>query len=184
MRAQGVSLWLVPDGPEAQATTALIGELSARFGSPPFPPHVTLLGGLATDADTAVERSQRLAASLRDFSVRFEGLEHSAEYFRALVVRVAPDLPILDARRRAQMAFPAEPVGPFVPHLSLLYGSLPVETRRHLAADVRESSPDAMVMRSLDVMATQGTPSEWRRLARLPLAAALGAAENVSPTER
>ena len=184
MRANGVSLWLVPEGPEAQATTALIGELSARFGTPSFLPHVTLLGGLAVDAATAVERARALASTLRDFSVRFEGLEHSADYFRALIVRVAPDLPVLDARRRAQMAFPSEPVGPFVPHLSLLYGSLPVETRRHLAAEVRESAPEAMVLSRLDVVATEGLTSEWRLLARLPLSPARDASESVSATER
>jgi hypothetical protein len=179
MRAQGVSLWLVPDGPEAQAITALIGELSARFGTPPFPPHVTLLAGLAADPETAVATGRELAGQLRDFSVRFEGLEHSADYFRALVVRIVPDLPILDARRRAQAAFPLAPVAPFLPHLSLLYGSLPVETRRHLAAEARESAPSAIVLRSLDVVATEGTPAEWRRLARLPLAGTPGSTGSV-----
>ena len=180
MRSQGVSLWLVPDGPEAQAIAALIGEISARFGTPTFAPHVTLLGGLSVDAEAAVEAAGQLAAGLSDLSIRFEGLEHSADYFRALVVRVAPDLPILDARRRAQAAFPSEPVGPFVPHLSLLYGTVPVETRRHLAAEVRESAPAAIVMRHLEVVATEGTVAEWRRLARLPLSGAASA----HPTER
>jgi len=168
MRAQGVSLWLVPDGPEAQATAALIGELSARFGTPTFAPHVTLLGGLAVDPETAVTTAGDLAAGLTDLSVRFEGLEHSGDYFRALVVR------------RAQAAFPSEPVGPFVPHLSLLYGAVPVETRRHLAAEVRESAPAAIVMRHLDVVATEGAVAQWRRLARLPLSGPAGA----HPTER
>jgi hypothetical protein len=182
MRAQGVSLWLVPDGPEAQAISALIGEMSARFGTPSFAPHVTLGGGLAAPPDDAVERARGLARLLRDLSIRFEGLEHSADYFRALVVRVAPDLPILDARRRAQMAFPSESFGPFVPHLSLLYGSLPVETRRHLAAEARESAPSAMVMKSLEVVSTEGEPGEWRSLMRLPLAPSL--VPQPAPTER
>lgn len=180
MRAQGVSLWLVPDGPEAQAIAALVGELSARFGTPTFAPHVTLLGGLGVEAETAVSVAGQLAAGLPDLSIRFEGLEHSADYFRALVVRVAPDLPILEARRRAQAAFPSEPVGPFVPHLSLLYGTVPVETRRHLAAEVRESAPTAIVLRHLDVVATEGAVTAWRRLARLPLAGLSSA----QPTER
>jgi hypothetical protein len=179
MRAHGVSLWLVPEGPEAQAVSALIGELSARFGTPSFPPHVTLLAGIGADPEAVVARARGLAGSLRDFSVRFDGLEHSAEFFRAVIVRVAPDLPILDARRRAQAAFPAEPVGPFVPHLSLLYGSLPVETRRHLIADVRESAPDSIVLRRLDVVLTDGTPGEWRGLERLPLSGVAGAPETV-----
>ena len=180
MRAQGISLWLVPEGPEGLAISALVGELSARFGTPQFAPHVTLLGGIAASADAAVATARDLAATLSDLSIRFDGLEHSADYFRALVVRVAPDLPILDARRRAQAAFPAEPVGPFVPHLSLLYGTLPVETRRHLAAEVRESAPPAIVMRALEVQQTEGTPAEWRRLARLPLSRR----ESSLPTER
>jgi hypothetical protein len=182
MRAHGVSLWLVPDGPEAQAISALIGEMSARFGTPPFAPHVTLVGGLGADPDAVVERARDLSRLLRDFSLRFEGLEHSADYFRALVVRVAPDLPILDARRRAQMAFPSESFGPFVPHLSLLYGTLPVETRRHLAAEARDSAPGAMVMKSLEVVLTEGEPGAWRHLARLPLTTSL--VGQAAPTER
>lgn len=169
MRTHGVALWLVPDGPEAQAISALIGELSARFGTPTFAPHVTLLGGVTADRDAAVATGRELAAGLQDLPVRFDGLEHSAEFLRALVVRIAPELPILDARRRAQMAFPAEPVGPFLPHLSLLYGALPVETRRHLAAEVRESAPASIVLRGLEVVETEGTPAQWQRLARFPL---------------
>lgn len=179
MRTQGVSLWLAPDGPESQAIAALIGELAARFGTPTFPPHVTLLGGIQETPEAVLPRARDLARLLRDFSVRFNGLEHSAEYLRALVVRVVPDLPILDARRRAQMAFPGEPVGPFVPHLSLVYGSLPVETRRHLVGEVGPSAPDSIVLRSLDVMSTEGTADEWRLLERLPLTTALGAVGNV-----
>jgi hypothetical protein len=184
MQARGVSLWLVPDGPEDQAIAALIGELAARFGTPSFPPHVTLMAGIQEAPDLVVARGREMARVLRDFSIRFNGLEHSAEYFRALIVRVTPDLPILDARRRAQMALPGEPVGPFVPHLSLLYGSLPVETRRHLMGEVSASAPDTIVLRHLDVVSTEGPVSEWRQLARLPLTAALGALESVSPTER
>src|SRR5262245_34087807 len=172
MRTQGIALWLVPEGPEAQAVAALIGELSARFGTPTFAPHVTLLVVQGADAETVLASGRELARQLQDFSVRFDGLDHSADYHRSLVVRIAPDLPILDARRRAQVAFPSEPVGPFVPHLSLLYGTLPVETRRHLTAEVRESAPGSIVLRGLDVVETEGAPAEWRRLARFALAAA------------
>jgi 2'-5' RNA ligase len=172
MRTQGTALWLVPDGPEAQAMSALIGELSARFGTPTFAPHVTLLAVQGSEAQAVLEGGRELARSIQDFSVRFDGLEHSADYLRALVVRIAPDLPILDARRRAQAAFPSEPVGPFVPHLSLLYGSLPVETRRHLTAEVRESAPASIVLRGLQVMSIDGTPGEWRPLGRFRLSPA------------
>jgi hypothetical protein len=95
------------------------------------------------------------------------------------VVRIAPDLPILDARRRAQAAFPSEPVGPFMPHLSLLYGTLPVETRRHLTAEARESAPGSIVLRGLQVVSIDGPPGEWRGLARFPLARAAASPANV-----
>ena len=69
MRAQGISLWLVPDGPESLAIAALIGELSARFGTPQFSPHVTLLGGIASGAEAAVAAARDLAAGLSDLSI-------------------------------------------------------------------------------------------------------------------
>ena len=128
MQARGVSLWLTPEGPEAQAVGAIVSELSCRFGTPVFSPHVTLLAGLALHPEAVVGRCRELARGLHPFSLRFLGVQRGADFFRTLYVLASPDLPILDARQRAESLFPAHPRESFMPHLSLLYGALPAET--------------------------------------------------------
>jgi hypothetical protein len=169
MQAKGVSVWLTPEGPEAQAVGALVSELSCRFGTPVFSPHVTLMAGLALHPDAVVGRCRELARGLHSFSVRFLGVQRSADYFRALYVLASPDLPILDARQRTESLFAAHPRESFMPHLSLLYGTLPAETLRLLAEEVSSSSPATLLLQTLEVVSTEGPVSAWRSLARLPL---------------
>jgi 2'-5' RNA ligase len=169
MQARGVSLWLTPEGPEAQAVGAVVSELSCRFGTPAFAPHVTLMAGLALHPDVVVGRCRELARGLHPFSLRFLGLQRGADYFRTLYVLASPDLPILDARQRAESLFAAHPRESFIPHLSLLYGALPAETLRLLAEEVAPSAPPSLLLQTLEVVSTEGPVSAWRSLARLPL---------------
>ncbi|MET0556606.1 MAG: 2'-5' RNA ligase family protein [Vicinamibacteria bacterium] len=169
MQARGVSLWLTPEGPEAQALGAIVSELSCRFGTPAFTPHVTLMAGLALHPEAVVGRCRELARGLHPFSLRFLGVQRGADYFRTLFVLASPDLPILDARQRAESLFAAHPRESFMPHLSLLYGALPTETLRLLAEEVSASSPPSLLLQTLEVVSTEGPVSAWRSLARLPL---------------
>jgi 2'-5' RNA ligase len=171
MQARGVSLWLTPEGPEAQALGAIVSELSCRFGTPVFAPHVTLLAGLALHPDVVIGRCRELARGLHPLSLRFLGVQRGTDYFRTLYVLASPDLPILDARQRAESLFAAHPRESFMPHLSLLYGALPAETTRLLAEEVSSSSPATLLLRTLEVVSTEGPVSAWRSLARLPLGA-------------
>jgi Cyclic phosphodiesterase-like protein len=169
MEARGVSLWLTPEGPEAQAVGALLSELSCRFGTPVFGPHVTLMAGLALHPDAVVGRCRELARGLHPIPLRFLSVQRGADYFRALYALASPDLPILDARQRAEALFPAHPRESFLPHLSLLYGALPGETMRLLAEEVGSASPPSLLLYTLEVVSTEGPVSAWRSLARLPL---------------
>lgn len=169
MQAKGVSLWLTPEGPESQAVGAVVSELSCRFGTPTFAPHVTLMAGLELHPDAVVGRCRELARGLHPFSLRFLGVQTGTDYFRSLYVLASPDLPILDARKRAETLFAAHPRESYMPHLSLLYGSLPAETARLLAAEVVPAAPPSLVLRTLEVVATEGPVSDWRSIARLPL---------------
>jgi cyclic phosphodiesterase-like protein len=169
MRAHGVSLWLVPEGPEALAVDALIGELACRFGTPHFAPHLTLVAGIETGAEAVVRGAHALAQRLPVTPVRFLGLAHTPDYFRALFARAAEDLPIANARRQAEDLLGPAPPGAFAPHLSLLYGRIPHETLRLLVDEFRAASPPSIVMRALEVVSTEGEVHEWRSLARLPL---------------
>jgi hypothetical protein len=141
-----------------------------RFGTPPFAPHVTLLAGLALHPEAVVGRCRELARSLHPFPLRFLGVQRGTDYFRTLFVLASPDLPILDARQRAESLFAAHPRESFMPHLSLPLRSA---ARRDGAPAGRRGLLVGTAVAAASGRSRWSRPrgpvSAWRSLARLPL---------------
>jgi 2'-5' RNA ligase len=163
-----VALWLVPEGEAAARFGGLIDRLAARHGTPRFHPHLTLLGALGAD-DHVARRAQLLAADTAPFEITLARTVGRDEFFRAVVVEAAPSLPLLRLHHLAREAFDKlDDPSPFEPHLSLVYGDLPRALRDEIIAGLPDVHARFRVT-SLGVWSTDGTPEQWRELARYPL---------------
>ena len=163
-RARGVSLWLMPEGAERERLAALIEDLAARLGTRPFAPHVTLLPGLEGREERILATAALLAASVRPFRVRLVAVEGRDEHFRCLFARAEADEPLLAAHAAAARAFDRGPDPAFLPHLSLVYGTLAPETKRRLAAELVGAAALSFEVSSLRVWRTEGPVGGWREL--------------------
>jgi 2'-5' RNA ligase len=128
MTARIHSLWLMAEPADEALLTDLVVELSGRYGTPLFAPHLTLQGD--TEAPLA-ELEQAVAAAaetLPAFAAPVALVEGSDAFFRSFYARFAVS-PSLAALKRA-----LDPAGLdiFMPHVSLLYGT--VEPRAKAAA--------------------------------------------------
>ncbi|HSD67492.1 MAG TPA: 2'-5' RNA ligase family protein [Vicinamibacteria bacterium] len=168
-RVWGVSLWLMPEGAARPRLARLIEGLAARLGTEPFPPHLTLLPGIEGRAPGDVLAAGRsLAAGLRPFTVRLESVEHREEYFRCLIARAAADGPLVAAHEAAARAFAREPDPAFLPHLSLVYGSLAPQRGQALAAEVAPDAAVAFEAARLHVWRTAGPVGDWLEIGAFP----------------
>jgi hypothetical protein len=168
---RGVSLWLMPDGEARDRFEALIGRLAVRFGTPPFPPHVTLLPGIeGRSEDDVLDATRVLGATLRPFPVRLQALEGRDEPFRCLFARAAADEPLLCAHRAAARAFGRAPDPEYFPHLSLVYGTLPPDVKAGLGVDLVAEAAVSFEAGSLHAWWTEGPVGHWREIGsfRLP----------------
>ncbi len=136
-RAKGFSLWLMPEGEERERLAGWIDRLADRVGSERFAPHVTLLAGADGPRADVLARAAAVVARLGPFEVRLDGVDGRDEHFLCLFARVSPLEPLLAAHGAAARAFGREPERTYRPHLSLLYGSLPLEPKRLLALPAR-----------------------------------------------
>jgi 2'-5' RNA ligase len=169
-RARGVSLWLMPEGEARDRLAGLIARLSERFSTPAFPPHVTLLPGIGGREDDLIAVSAALAADLPPFPVRLRGVEGCDEHFRCLFARAVADRPLRAAHAAAARAFGREPDPAFLPHLSLVYGTLPPETKWPLAMELASAVPRSIEVARLHVWRTEGPVGDWREVGTFPLA--------------
>lgn len=162
---RGVSLWLVPEGDAHDRLQALIGRLAARFGTPSFPPHVTVLPGIEGRSEGDVlDSTCALGATLRPFPVRLHGLQGRGEPFLCLFARAAADEPLLSAHREAAQAFGRAPDPAFLPHLSLVYGTLALGVKESLVAELATEAALSFEAGALHVWRTEGPVGGWRKI--------------------
>lgn len=166
---EAASLWLAPEGETAERLALWIGRLADRLRTERFAPHVTLLSGLSGDPSALRERAGAAAAELAPFDVRLDAVEARDEHFRCLFVRVAETSALAAAHATAARAFGRAPDPSFLPHLSLVYGTLAPERKRDLAHEAASLLDVRFEVRSLRLWSTAGPVASWRELEVFPL---------------
>ena len=163
------SLWLTPPPPVYARFARLIAALSRRLGTPRFPPHITLAGAGAEREEDAIARAKALAATLAPVPVRLLDIGYSDAYFRCLFIRAERSPALLAAHRAAARALGGEVSDDFMPHLSLVYGNLPVERKKTLIAEIGRRFDLEFTAAQTTLCLPAGEPDGWRTLGPFPL---------------
>ena len=158
---KGYALWLVPADPEFGQLAEQIARLSRELTTPQFDPHITLLSGITLPGVETLARSAVLAASLTSFQIELDGISCLDEYFRCVFVGVIPDVPILKAHQVAREIFDMDDEQPYMPHISLVYGKLPQETKERIVAELASMTVGRFEVRRLAVWRISGPVHEW-----------------------
>lgn len=165
------SLWLMPAPSDEALLTGIVSDLSGRFGTPFFAPHLTLQGDTETTLD-ALERAITAAAgAVEAFAEPVSVVEGSDAYFRSFYARFA----VSPALAKLKQALDPEGQASFMPHVSLLYG--PVEATEKAAAiaeiDARLAGRPIRFDRIGIVTSGQDVPiADWRVVTSVALRSA------------
>jgi len=161
----GYALWLMPTGETRQRLSGTILELSRQYATPAFEPHVTLAGSIVGPAREVESKIKNLARRIPPFTVRLTTVEGLEEYFRCLFVRVAQTHPIMSANKAAREIFrlPKQPA--FMPHLSLLYGSLLSKEKERIIISLGRQFELEFKAATLHLYLIKREPEAWRRVA-------------------
>jgi 2'-5' RNA ligase len=163
-------LWLVPTGAVYERLGGVLSELSARYQSPQFDPHLTLLGRLEGEEGALVDRAHQLARVLHPFEARLKEPSCEAQYFRCLFLPAELSPSILDAHQRATQIFDAQPASAFEPHVSLLYGLFPESLKREIIDALPPDLPSRFPVSYLQLIRAISTdPQDWQVAAVLEL---------------
>lgn len=162
------SLWLTAAGSVRDRLAHTIAVLAGRFGTPAFEPHVTLLSGLTGSEDEVGRGAENLARRAGPISIRLGRVGFEDEYFRCCFL-VAEGNGLLAARRLGKAVFSLESAA-YAPHLSLIYGRLPVSVRERLRSEIERMLPVVFDARTLEVWQTTGQVVSWKRVASFRLA--------------
>ena len=174
---RGYSLWLTPEGAERAVLAGWIDRLAGRYRTEVFPPHVTLLSGLDGPPAELLATAARAAAGLSLLTICLDGVTGRDEHFRCLFVQAVEATALRAAHESVARAFGRAADPAFLPHLSLVYGSLQPDQKQGLAHELRDHVAVRFEARRLHVWSTDGPVADWREAAVF----ALGG-RSVSPT--
>lgn len=169
MADQRCSLWLMPPANLRERYARIIRRLAAAYDTPPFLPHVTLLGELPGPPELVRARCTALAAQIAPYELRLTAIGYQDVFFRALFVRVDPTPPVLAAYDRAVAQFPQEQPAPYMPHLSLLYGDFPAERKPSMTAAVGEDVSGQFRAEALYLVDVARPIEQWQVRETFPL---------------
>lgn len=160
-RVKGYSLWLMPEGEAKETLESLIARLSEKFDTPPFLPHLTLLGQVVEDEDAVIKKTARLAASLAPLTIHFEGAGYKDEYFRCLFLIAGKDPALMSANLAAREMFGRIDDPTFMPHLSLVYGNLSARDKEGVISEMAGLFDYSFQVSKISLFSTAGFPHEW-----------------------
>ncbi len=162
------SIWLMPRAEDEDLLAGIVAELSQRFDTPLFAPHLTVKG----DTDITVAKLEaairEAAASVAAFSEDIAAVETSDAYFRSFYARFPVNAPLERLKRHLD----GELAASFMPHVSLLYGPVPPGPKARASEEIaaRLVARPVGFDRLCVVTSGQDVPiAEWTIVASAPL---------------
>lgn len=163
------SLWLIPDQKAYREIAQVIERLSSRHKSPSFEPHVTLLSGIIEDGQEAFDKAAAFAEALASIEAGLVSIDFLETYYRCLFFRTDESQALLAARKEAEELFTHTQIEPFIPHISFLYGSLPIFAKEAIISELGGAYPKKICLTRLRLVDTGLRPEQWRNLGEWPL---------------
>jgi 2'-5' RNA ligase len=158
-------LWLEPTGKTHELLATTIAHLSQEHGGPLFDPHVTLLGEIAGQEGTLIHKTEKLAHALSPFDLTLTVPAFQDQYFRCVFMRVEATSALLEAHTLARKVFHKEDAIPYLPHLSLLYGSYPRSLKEQIIGTVPTSLSVQFTASAVTLFRVEGnSPKDWHRV--------------------
>lgn len=121
----------MPSAEDGAFLSSLVAELSGRFGTPLFTPHLTVKGDTDLPIAALAGGIREAAATVPALPEAVAAIETSDAYFRSFYARFHLSAPLAQLKQQLDSDMAAN----FMPHVSLLYGLVAPAPKAAAAAE-------------------------------------------------
>jgi 2'-5' RNA ligase len=161
-------LWIVPPTGEKELLQKVIINLSKKYHSSSFEPHVTLLSDISCYKEVMIQKANILASKLHIFPLCLNEISFSTTYFQSAFIRVKATAALMNANLIAKEIYQVDN-NVFMPHLSLIYGNHTMDKREKIVSEVILPKNIKFNVEKIIVTPCTNNPNDWIHLAELPL---------------
>lgn len=167
--APAYHLWLQPTGRAYDTLENIIVDLSTTYASPPFEPHVTLLGSLPGSEEDITRRVSHLGACVQLFDLQLIAPAYGDRYFQCIFYNACESPALIAVHELANNLF-GNISRTFMPHLSLMYGDVPLELKKQIIAALPDILPLSFTVDKLHLIRAESQdPQDWSHLCTVHL---------------
>lgn len=130
-----LTYWLIPAEPARSHFAAVISDFATRFDAPIFEPHMTVYATIMGKEDGAAVLEQ-VVANCGTYSLRTSGVSYSDEFTKTLFVQFHPSEALSKLTANFREASSSKDDYELNPHVSLIYKTMPSETKTEIASSV------------------------------------------------
>jgi len=164
IKAEGYSIWLMPSGEIYDKLAEIISQLSKKYSTPNFEPHLTLLGNLIGPEEDLISKTSKIAKQLKPFEIKLKRADYLDEYFKCLFIRAGKTKEVVEANNITREIFNLKPDPEYIPHLSLMYGDLSSKTKEGILADLGKEFDISFEVKSIHLFSTTGEVKDWSKV--------------------
>lgn len=160
------SIWLIP---QDEVFSQHIIQLAKKYHCSPFTPHVTLLKNIKLSREDATARLEKLASVLQPFPIKLDVVNYADDHHQAVFIHVKKTQDLDSAHKKAEEIFNLDDT-PYQPHLSLVYGDLPVVLKQRIMKSIDKSFNDTFIVQVLDLYDTSPKDERfWKSIQKISL---------------
>lgn len=168
MKAKGYSLWIMPKGGVLEIMQKTINTLAEKYSAPIFNPHITVLGDLEMPEREILKKTELIAKNSKPFKVKCKDIGIEDYYFRCLYLKVKLSSELILLNEEASRVFHIENSLPYMPHISLLYGDYPIDVKKKIISNLKDTLDFNFIVGSIHVFHAFGEPNEWIEVKEIP----------------
>jgi len=139
----------------------LINTYSKKFSTPSFLPHVTIYRDEINSKKAIVAKVNTAAKQIQPFKIEIGDVEFSTTLHQCVFARMKTSAQIMNAHLMMKKVFHNNDSHAFMPHASIVYGDLSMETREKISQEVHLHSKSFMAKKITIFLCDSNKPEEW-----------------------
>jgi len=170
-QSKDYALWIIPEGKALRGLKKLIELISRMYSTPFFVPHITILGRVTGYENALISTGFRLSSIIRPFHVSLTRIAYLDEYFRCLFIQLKRSKELIDLHKQTKMIFNIKDRKYYMPHISLMYGNLPLDSKKKIISDIGKDYPDTLDIKCIHLVSAsvETDPASWHSVKEFPL---------------
>jgi len=132
----------MPDKASSNLLQKIIDDNVKKYGGFSFKPHMSLYGGFETEDNSITKKIEQLSLQLNPFTAITTEVAMSTTFYQCVFVRIKTIPQVMNAHLKAKKTLGISDHHVYMPHISLVYGDLNLETKQKIIDEIKLSQVD------------------------------------------